>query len=192
MSQYLGRGAKSRGRMTITGGLTTVVSDVPYLKDENDVQAVIQGIKNLKASLANVPGLVWNRPPPDVTPEDYVRNYVISTGNRRANHWIGTNKLGTDDGRRGGSSVVDVNTRVYGTDNLFVVDAGIFPGHVTPNPSAYIVIASERAAERILALPANTAVARYAQCNGRDYTGSFACAAPYTCQYQNAYYSQCL
>jgi cellobiose dehydrogenase (acceptor) len=192
MSQYLGRGAKSRGRMTITGGLTTQVTDVPYLKDANDIQAVIQGIKNLKASLANVQGLVWNHPPDDMTVEDYVNNMVVSTANRRANHWIGTNKLGTDDGRRGGSSVVDVNTKVYGTDNLFVVDAGIFPGHVTPNPSAYIVVASERAAERILALPALTAVARYSQCGGRDYSGSFVCAAPYTCSYQNEFYSQCL
>jgi cellobiose dehydrogenase (acceptor) len=103
---------------------------------------------------------------------------------------LGTNKLGTDDGRSGGSAVVDVNTKVYGTDNLFVVDAGIFPGHVTTNPSAYIVIASERASERILALAANTAVARYGQCGGLSYSGSFVCASPYTCQRQNDYYWQ--
>jgi cellobiose dehydrogenase (acceptor) len=41
---------------------------------------------------------------------------------------------------------------VYGTDNLFVVDASIFPGMTTGNPSAAIIIASEHAAERILAL----------------------------------------
>jgi cellobiose dehydrogenase (acceptor) len=61
--------------------------------------------------------------------------------------------MGTDDGRVGGSAVVDTNTKVWGTDNLFVVDASIFPGMVTTNPFAYIVVASERAAERILALP---------------------------------------
>lgn len=72
---------------------------------------------------------------------------------RRANHWMGTAKMGTDDGRKdGGSAVVDLDTRVYGTDNLFVVDASIFPGMTTTNPSAYIVIAAERASERILAL----------------------------------------
>jgi cellobiose dehydrogenase (acceptor) len=32
------------------------------------------------------------------------------------------------------------------------VDGSIFPGMVTSNPSAYIVIAAERAADRILAL----------------------------------------
>ena len=65
---------------------------------------------------------------------------------------IGTCKIGTDDGRTGGSAVVDLNTKVYGTDNLFVVDASIFPGMITTNPSAYIVTVAEHAAEKILAL----------------------------------------
>ena len=61
--------------------------------------------------------------------------------------------MGKDDGRKdGGSAVVDLNTKVYGTDNLFVVDAGIFPGMVTTNPSALIISVAERAAEKILAL----------------------------------------
>jgi cellobiose dehydrogenase (acceptor) len=40
-------------------------------------------------------------------------------------------------------------------DNLFVVDASIFPGMMTGNPSAMIVAASEHAADRILALKAD-------------------------------------
>lgn len=60
--------------------------------------------------------------------------------------------MGTDDGRNGGTAVVDTDTKVYGTDNLFVVDGSIFPGMVTSNPSAYIVVAAEHAADRILAL----------------------------------------
>lgn len=74
MSQYLGRGAKSRGRMTITKALTTVVSTLPYLQDKNDVQAVIQGIKNLQAALANVEGLTWTYPPSNITVEDFVND----------------------------------------------------------------------------------------------------------------------
>ncbi|KAI0409006.1 fungal cellulose binding domain-containing protein [Xylaria palmicola] len=192
MSQYLGRGAVSRGRMTITKALTTVVSTVPYLQDKNDVQAVIQGIKNLQAALKNVKNLTWALPAPDTTVEDFINNMLVSYSNRRANHWIGTSKLGTDDGRGGGTAVVDVNTQVYGTDNLFVVDASIFPGHVTTNPSAYIVVASERAAERILALTPPKPAAQYQQCGGINYTGSYQCTAPYTCKLQNDYYSQYL
>ncbi|KAI1394791.1 carbohydrate-binding module family 1 protein [Hypoxylon fuscum] len=191
MSQYLGRGAKSRGRMTITKALTTVVSTLPYLQDKNDVQAVIQGIKNLQAALANVKGLTWTYPTSNTTAEDFVNNMLVSYTNRRSNHWIGTSKLGTDDGRtNSGSAVVDLDTRVYGTDNLFVVDASIFPGHITTNPSSYIVIAAEHASQRILALAAPKAQGRYAQCGGLQWTGSFQCATPYACKYQNDYYSQ--
>ncbi|EAW19938.1 glycosyl hydrolase family 7 protein [Aspergillus fischeri NRRL 181] len=39
----------------------------------------------------------------------------------------------------------------------------------------------------------STAVAQhYSQCGGQDWTGPTTCVSPYTCQVQNAYYSQCL
>lgn len=60
--------------MTITKALTTVVSTLPYLQDKNDVQAVIQGIKNLQAALANVEGLTWTYPPSNTTVEDFVND----------------------------------------------------------------------------------------------------------------------
>ncbi|KAH6659192.1 fungal cellulose binding domain-containing protein [Truncatella angustata] len=192
MSQYLGRGATSRGRMTITSDLSTIVSTLPYLNDKNDVQAVIQGIKNLQAALSNVKNLTWEYPTASETVEDFVNNMVVSYSNRRANHWIGTNKIGTDDGRQGGSAVVDTNAKVWGTDNLFVVDASIFPGHVTTNPSSYIVVASERASERILALATSAAGAKYAQCGGSTWNGSFQCATGLVCTRKDTYYSQCL
>ncbi|KAF5861547.1 hypothetical protein ETB97_012796 [Aspergillus alliaceus] len=151
ISQYLGRGSTSRGRMTITPGLDTVVSTVPFLRDEADIDAVIKGIQNLKRAL-NSTEVTWKYPAANVTIPEFVKTMPINTGTRRANHWMGTNKMGTDDGRTGGTAVVDVNTKVYGTDNLFVVDASIFPGMITSNPSAYIVTVAERAAERILAL----------------------------------------
>lgn len=74
---------------------------------------------------------------------------LVSANGRRSNHWMGTNKMGPKDG----TSVVDADTKVYGTDNIFVVDASIFPGQPTGNPSAMIVVASEHAAERIMKLP---------------------------------------
>ncbi|CRK40096.1 hypothetical protein BN1723_004714 [Verticillium longisporum] len=193
ISQYLGRGAKSRGRMTITPALNTVVSTIPYLIDTNDKEAVIKGIENLQRALANVPNLKWLHPAPGTTARQYVTNMVVSPSNRRANHWIGTNKLGNQDGRiNNGDSVVDTNTRVYGTDNLFVVDASIFPGMVTANPSAYFVVAAEHAAAKILALPAGKAQPIYQQCGGLEWRGSFQCAAGLQCVDLNPYYSQCL
>ncbi|PGH11401.1 hypothetical protein AJ79_04902 [Helicocarpus griseus UAMH5409] len=153
ISQYLGRGSVSRGRVTITPSLTMTVSDAPYLKDEGDVAAVIAGLKEVVEIFAPVTNLTWLQPAEGVTVEQFVANYTVSTSTRRANHWMGSSKMGTDDGREGGTSVVDLNTKVYGMDNLFVVDAGIFPGMITTNPTSLIVTVAEKAAERILALP---------------------------------------
>jgi len=43
--------------------------------------------------------------------------------------------MGTDSALKGGTAVTDTNTQVYGTENLHVVDASIFPGHIVTNPS---------------------------------------------------------
>lgn len=117
---------------------------------------------------------------------------IVSYSNRRANHWIGTNKMGTKDGRDGGDAVVDTNTKVYGTDNLFVVDASIFPGMVTTNPSSYVVTVAEHASQKILGLAAIKANAKFGQCGGRNWTGSYVCAEGSVCKFQNEYYSQCV
>jgi len=61
--------------------------------------------------------------------------------------------MGLDDGRKAdGTAVIDTNTKVYGTDNIFVVDASIWPGMPTGNPSASIVVTAEHASDLILAL----------------------------------------
>jgi cellobiose dehydrogenase (acceptor) len=101
--------------------------------------------------------------------------------------------MGTKDGRQsGGDAVVDTNTKVWGTDNLFVVDASIFPGMVTPNPSAYIVTVSEKASEKILALQPASPSSKFGQCGGQTWNGSYQCAAGLKCTYVDAFYSQCL
>lgn len=98
--------------------------------------------------------------------------------------------MGTDSGLKGGSAVVDTNTKVYGTDNIFVVDASIFPGMVTTNPSALIVTVSEHASTKILALAAPKAQPKYAQCGGLNWEGSQVCVTGTKCTWGNAYYSQ--
>ncbi|KAI0164219.1 hypothetical protein GGR52DRAFT_110854 [Hypoxylon sp. FL1284] len=158
MSQYLGRGQTSRGRMTINSGMSTVVSTPPYLLDENDKAAVIQGIENLRNALSPVQDLQFQFPSTNQTTQAYVDGIEVSSAKRRSNHWMGTAKIGTDDGRKdNGTAVVDLDLKVYGTDNLFVVDGSIFPGMVTGNPQAMIVTVAEFAAEKILALRSNAA-----------------------------------
>ena len=62
LTQYLGTGATSRGRLTINSQLKTIVSTQPYLRDDNDKQAVIQGVQNLQDALKSVSSIGWVRP----------------------------------------------------------------------------------------------------------------------------------
>ncbi|KAF2017931.1 GMC oxidoreductase [Aaosphaeria arxii CBS 175.79] len=154
ITQYLGTGTVSRGRMTILGNLNTRVSTVPYLRDANDKAVVIQGIDYIRGILSKVPDLTWVVPAANQNTTAFVNSVPATVGSRGSNHWVGSCTIGTDDGRTGGKSVVDLDTKVYGTDNLFVVDASIFPGMMTGNPTAMIIAVAERAAEKILALKA--------------------------------------
>ncbi|KAL0258597.1 hypothetical protein SLS55_006094 [Diplodia seriata] len=194
ISQYLGRGSTSRGVLSITSGLSMQVSTVPYLRTDEDKAAVVQGIKNLQAALSKDPSIVFTVPAANTTVEDYVDSLPVTTSKRRANHWMGTAKMGTDSGLVGGTAVVDTDTRVYGTDNLYVVDASVFPGMITTNPSALIVAVAEKAAEKLLAAEPAEAVQKYYQCGGRNWTGSRHCAEGLTCTHYegNADYMQCI
>jgi cellobiose dehydrogenase (acceptor) len=78
LSQYLGRGAVSRGRTTINSDLSMIVSTIPYLHDPNDIAAVIKGIENLQAALNTVKNLTWLFPPPGTTATDYINNVRLS------------------------------------------------------------------------------------------------------------------
>jgi cellobiose dehydrogenase (acceptor) len=72
MSQYLGRGVVSRGRMTISPYMSTMVSTLPYLRDGGDKEAVIKGLDNIRNALKKVPGLVFLSPADNITSEQYV------------------------------------------------------------------------------------------------------------------------
>lgn len=118
LSQYLGRGKTSRGRITITPSLTMTISEQPFVNTPGDIAAIVQGIKNLKEVVAKSPKLTMKFPTSTESVEDFVANYPKEIGARTANHWVGTAKMGVDSGLSGGTSVVDSNTKVYGTDNV--------------------------------------------------------------------------
>lgn len=89
MSQYLGRGQVSRGRATISSGLSMSVSTQPFFHNDGDRQAVIQGIENMQAALAGIKGLEWVRPMANQTATEYVDSLLVTANGRRANHWMG-------------------------------------------------------------------------------------------------------
>jgi cellobiose dehydrogenase (acceptor) len=151
---FLTHGTTSTGELGITAGGNTVLKVKPWLIDEADKEAFsgfIQwwmditsqsnGTSQSNSTITSTMSL-----PKDSTPESILAESLIS-----GDHWVGTTKMGTDDGRSNGTSVVDTDTKVYGTDNLFVVDASIHPDLPTGNTQAIIMIVAEHAAEKIAA-----------------------------------------
>ncbi|KAK7973797.1 hypothetical protein PG989_015645 [Apiospora arundinis] len=82
----------------------------------------------------------------------------VKSSQATGSHWVRSARMGLDDGRKAnGSAVVDTNTKVYGTDNLFVVDASMHADLPTGNTQAIVMVAAEHAATKILALGNSTA-----------------------------------
>ncbi|KAI3393191.1 hypothetical protein diail_4647 [Diaporthe ilicicola] len=152
---FLTHGTTSTGELGITAGGNTVLNVKPWLVDEADraafsdfIQWWIDTTASAKSNgtIASTMALGAGS-----TPESILADSLIS-----GDHWVGTAKMGTDDGRANGTSVVDTDTRVYGTDNLFVVDASIHPDLPTGNTQAIIMVVAEQAAEKIAAFDVAT------------------------------------
>lgn len=62
ITQYLGTGTVSRGRMSILPNMNTRVSSAPYLRDQYDKEAVVQGIEYIRGVLGSIQNLTWITP----------------------------------------------------------------------------------------------------------------------------------
>ncbi|KAF1352641.1 FAD/NAD(P)-binding domain-containing protein [Lizonia empirigonia] len=145
---FLTHGTTSTGELGITAGGNTVLNVKPWLTDAADKEAFSGFIQWWMDITGQGNSTVNTTMALDAssTPES-----ILATGLISGDHWVGTTKMGTDDGRTNGTSVVDTNTKVYGTDNLFVVDASIHPDLPTGNTQAIIMVVAEHAAEKIAA-----------------------------------------
>ncbi|KKY23196.1 putative cellobiose dehydrogenase [Phaeomoniella chlamydospora] len=138
-------------------GENTVFESDPWLKTQGDIEAYeIFFDRLLNMTRSNSSTLTALLADGSKVPSNYTGTELytnLKTTLTSGAHYVGTAKMGTDDGRiNNGTSVVDTNTKVYGTDNLFVVDASIHPDLPTGNTQAIIMVAAEKAAEKILAL----------------------------------------
>lgn len=144
---YLTHGATSQGSLGITAQGATSYITKPWLTTTADQTAIAEMIDSLLSAARNSS---------IITPSDSSvtgASLVASSTYTQGDHFVGTAIMGTADD---GTAVVDTDTKVYGTDNLFVVDGSIHPDLPTGNTQAIIMVAAEKAAERIIAVGSNS------------------------------------
>ncbi|KAK8108122.1 GMC oxidoreductase [Apiospora kogelbergensis] len=149
MGASLTRGATSHGELGIRPNGTTYFVRDPWFQTAGDRAAMSAFFEEL-LDYARGPDsvLTFSKGGRDATVAD-----LWAAGFDSARHFVGSARIGVDDGRvAGGLAIVDVDTRVYGTDNLFVVDASVIPSLPTGNSMAITMVVAEHAVERILAL----------------------------------------
>ncbi|KAF3003121.1 hypothetical protein E8E13_008377 [Curvularia kusanoi] len=146
----------STGALGITSEGKTEWTKSPYLTSASDKEAMTKAIEEL-LTISRLPNstLIYDGPVNstgasvlEIALSQTDPNNILIPGQ----HMIGTAIMGTDDGTKGGSSVVDTDCRVYGTDNLFVVDASMHADLPTGNTMAIVMVAAEHAAQKIIAL----------------------------------------
>lgn len=74
ITQYLGTGTTSRGRMGMTPSLSTRVLTPPYLRTAQDKEAVVQGIEAIRGVLSKIEGLTWVVPGVNQTTASFVNS----------------------------------------------------------------------------------------------------------------------
>ncbi|KAI4843507.1 FAD/NAD(P)-binding domain-containing protein [Aureobasidium sp. EXF-8845] len=150
MKIYLTHGLTSVGEIGMTADGKTEYITQPWFTTTEDKDALASFIDRLisftktgNSTLTLDAGLTASS---NVTGSDLIKTFVTGS------HFVGTAKIGTEDGRKGGDAVVDLDTKVYGTDNLFVVDASFHPDLPTGNTQAIVMVAAEAAAKKVLAV----------------------------------------
>ncbi|KLO12878.1 FAD/NAD(P)-binding domain-containing protein [Schizopora paradoxa] len=134
----LSTGAVSKGRV----GLTSPTSDIsvianPWLNNADDKQAILIAVAEITRTFPLVPNLSLKT---DLT---LLKNLVGNpTAILGSNNWVGSCSVG---------QVVDENTLVKNTTNLFVVDASIIPSLTVGNPLGAIMSAAEQASSKLIA-----------------------------------------
>lgn len=140
---YLTHGLTSTGVLGITSNGATEFTTNPWMNTDADRAAVTTMIDNIFSAARNSSIL---------TPSDSTAtgsSIVAADSYTQGDHFVGTTMMGESND---GMSVVDTNTKVWGMDNLFVVDASIHPDLPTGNTQAIVMVVAEHAAAKIIAL----------------------------------------
>ncbi|EXJ81843.1 hypothetical protein A1O1_07908 [Capronia coronata CBS 617.96] len=141
---YITHGLTSAGTLVLNdAGNATEFETSPYLQTQGDRDAAIWFLQQMFDFFQN--------PAADFSILEYTNVTALMDSYTPGIHYVHTAKMGLDDGRLpGGTSVVDTNTKVYGTDNLYIVDGSIHPDLPTGNTQAIVMIVAEAAVAKIL------------------------------------------
>ncbi|CAI7578730.1 unnamed protein product [Penicillium viridicatum] len=143
ITAYMTHGLTSTGVLGLDASGKTVIEKSPYLQTAADRKAARTFIQKMVKDIT--------APSTGFELETNTNVSAIIKAQTPGTHYTSTAKMGTDDGRKNGTSVVDTNTKVYGVDNLFIVDASIHPDLPTGNIQAAVMVVAEAAAAKILA-----------------------------------------
>lgn len=134
----------SEGVLGLTPEGNTVWSTSPYLTTDTDKEAMALAIDEWLVMSRLPNSTISYNGPANITGKQIVDTATTSAGT----HMTGTTIMGED----AATSVVDTDCKVHGTDNLFVVDAGMHADLPTGNTQAIVGVAAEHAVQRIIAL----------------------------------------
>ncbi|KAJ5425835.1 hypothetical protein N7465_000905 [Penicillium sp. CMV-2018d] len=143
ITAYMTHGLTSTGVLGLDASGKTVIEKSPYLQTAADRKAARTFVQKMVKDIT--------APSTGFELETNTNVSAIIKAQTPGTHYTSTAKMGTDDGRKNGTSVVDTNTKVYGVDNLFIVDASIHPDLPTGNIQAAVMVVAEAAAAKILA-----------------------------------------
>lgn len=165
---YLTHGTTSHGVLEVTDAGATTFSTSCYLQTQSDITAITTWMNKLitmtKATDSPFEAITS-------TAAELIATDNISEGD----HYVGSARMGeTNDG----TSVVDASTlKVWGTDNIYVVDGSIHPDLPTGNSQAIIMVVAERAASMILDGASSTTTVSSGSSSSSSSTGSSSSSA---------------
>ncbi|MDG2198471.1 MAG: GMC family oxidoreductase N-terminal domain-containing protein [SAR324 cluster bacterium] len=147
-SYYLRPSSRGTVKLRSNSPLDHPLIDPNYIDDIKDLEISIQGLVQSR-EIMNQHSLkefikTEHFPGPSVKNNQDIENYVRNYG-RTSYHHVGTCKMGKDE-----MSVVDTNLKVYGSQNLRVVDSSIMPSIVSSNTYAPILMIAEKGSDIIL------------------------------------------
>ena len=143
---------KSRGSIKISGPSIDdpLLIDPDFYGDESDLEEMVKGFKKTKQLMES--SVFKSMVKEDlftanVQTDEEIRE-VLRDRSDTVYHPVGSCKMGVDD-----LAVVDARLRVYGIENLRVVDASIMPKVVNGNTNAPAIMIAEKAVDLLRAAP---------------------------------------